>query len=229
MVMARPADWNGLADGQSWNIPAGPRWHARKNTGPCMDCERVGGDIIRLLCRRCYKRRIAKGVALPPSIRVPHRTTDAEAILYYADTSGGEDACWPWTGKVARDGYGRVARKGRQVIAHRLSWSAANGVPIPDGMFVLHSCHNKLCVNPNHLRIGTHCDNMMDMVAAGRSLRGERHPHSSLTNAAVVAIRAASGPQKEIAGRFGISQSAVSFIKNRKRWPHLVEEEACNG
>ena len=149
--------------------------------------------------------------------------------MFYADASGGRDACWPWTGKVARDGYGRVARGGKQVIAHRLSWSVANGAPVPDGMFVLHSCHNRLCVNPNHLRVGTHDDNMVDMVAAGRSLRGERHPHSFLTASVIAAIRAATGYQREIAQRFGVSQSAVSYIKNRKRWAHVPEEAASNG
>lgn len=72
--------------------------------------------------------------------------------------------CWLWTG-YRSNGYGKHARQ----YAHRLMWSVANQQPIPEGMEVLHSCDNRICVNPAHLRIGTQYDNMQDMVARKRA------------------------------------------------------------
>ena len=69
------------------------------------------------------------------------------------------------------DGYGRFCIGSEQhahVRAHRFSWELANG-PIPDGLNALHSCDNRPCVNPEHLFLGTHGDNVKDKVAKGRA------------------------------------------------------------
>lgn len=55
----------------------------------------------------------------------------------------------------------------RKGYAHRLAWVQAYG-PIPDGLSVLHTCDTRACVNPEHLFLGTHKDNTLDMVAKGR-------------------------------------------------------------
>lgn len=83
---------------------------------------------------------------------------------------GPPDECWPWTGRRGGRGYGRVGSCG----AHRLAWELTNGA-IPAGLWVLHRCDNPPCVNPSHLWLGTHADNMADMRAKGRSARGDRH------------------------------------------------------
>lgn len=71
--------------------------------------------------------------------------------------------CVEWAGLRFRDGYGRVGSK----QAHRVAWEQTYG-PIPEGLFVLHRCDNRPCVNPEHLFLGTNTDNMQDMVAKGR-------------------------------------------------------------
>lgn len=79
--------------------------------------------------------------------------------------------CWLWTGGKHGRGYGglhcggKVFRKYLQ--AHRVSWELHHG-PIPDGLWVLHKCDNPICVNPDHLFLGTRQDNMGDCAAKGR-------------------------------------------------------------
>ena len=78
--------------------------------------------------------------------------------------------CWLWTGSLNATGYGTIGKGGRGngiYLAHRVSFELHHG-PIPDGLFVIHSCDNPPCVNPAHLRAGTSRDNMQDAISRGR-------------------------------------------------------------
>lgn len=89
---------------------------------------------------------------------------------------GGEGECWLYRGYVINSGYGQFrVRRNQSVTAHRFSYALANG-EIPGGLHVCHTCDTKLCVNPAHLFLGTHADNVRDMVQKGRhgSKRQER-------------------------------------------------------
>lgn len=134
--------------------------------------------------------------------------------------------CWLWIGSLHNAGYGQL-RVGRMVdgsrkieVTHRISWQLYRG-PIPGTLCVLHKCDNRVCVNPEHLFLGTKGDNHADMRRKKRHLFGERHPGSKLTSADVMAIRESTESGLVIADRYGISDSHVSDIRNRKKWVHL--------
>lgn len=84
-------------------------------------------------------------------------------------------SCWLWTGNRKPNGYGNFTPKpGITVTTHRFVYEFIYG-PIPHGMCVCHHCDIKHCVNPDHLFLGTHQDNMADRNAKGRQAHGDRH------------------------------------------------------
>lgn len=76
-------------------------------------------------------------------------------------------ACVPWEKTIGKRGYGVVTLSGQKVSANRYVWEQVYG-PIPDGLWVLHKCDNRVCVNLDHLYLGTAADNANDMVERGR-------------------------------------------------------------
>jgi hypothetical protein len=132
-------------------------------------------------------------------------------------------SCWKWTGKTYK-GYGRVWIDGRTERVHRASWIMENG-PIPDGLCVLHRCDTPSCVRVSHLFLGTNEENSKDRSRKGRSYsgdhKGEKCWTAKLTAADVLAIRADTRMQKDIAKAYGLDPSTVSDIRRRKSWTHI--------
>ncbi|AUM00520.1 HNH endonuclease signature motif containing protein [Pseudomonadota bacterium 24LQ007] len=134
-----------------------------------------------------------------------------------------DSGCWIWKGARHPQGYGLIKRKdGAQLRAHRVAYELAYG-PIPDGLMVCHRCDRPQCVRPGHLFVGTARDNSADMVTKGRSahLFGERNGSARLTRQAVQTIRSESGCYRDLAGRFGVSPSAIGLIKRMERWTRM--------
>lgn len=126
-------------------------------------------------------------------------------------------------------GYGAQWYKGKTYYAHRVAYVKANDVSIEsiEGLMVRHTCDNPKCINPKHLVIGTRQDNMDDMVARGRQVKGTVQHLSVLTEDLVLEIRARYKPRCKINGtralakEFGIGTSTVSSVTSRKTWKHI--------
>jgi len=74
----------------------------------------------------------------------------------------GINDCWKWLGTIASTGYGKICISSKQCLAHRISFQIDNPNICLDGTIIRHLCNNRLCVNPNHLKIGSQQDNMRD-------------------------------------------------------------------
>lgn len=135
--------------------------------------------------------------------------------------------CWLWTSGRDRGGYGRLRGGGRgssELRAHRVSWTLAFG-PISKDMLVCHRCDNPTCVNPQHLFLGTHLENIRDAKMKGRLQRfsrrgvsinaGEKHGQAKLTSVQVLEIRqllSAGVTQRKIATQFKVWPTLISKI-----------------
>lgn len=161
------------------------------------------------------------------------------------DRSGGDNACWPWTGGRNRDGYGYLAVRGKYIGAHRMAYQLHHG-PIEKGVSVLHNCpggDNPACCNPAHLWLGTQTDNILDMEEKGRAKHPagmsnglRKHPESVkrgtlasnaiLNDEKVREIRrlyhSGTISVKEIAEKYGVTSTCIGLVGLRKSWRHVV-------
>ncbi len=139
--------------------------------------------------------------------------------------------CWNWLGAIITSGYGELHHTimNKSKVAHRISYELHFG-EIPDGLCCLHTCDNRRCVNPNHLYLGTHSDNMHDMVMKNRHVfvpfaNGINNPSNKLTEQHVKEIRFKYRnsviSQIELAKQYSINQSTVWEIVHNKIWRSL--------
>lgn len=119
--------------------------------------------IIRGLCNMHYLRLRALGTTDLPTT----------AGRFAADLVWMPNGCLEWTGTINKSGYGLISIHGKPVRAHRFAWELVNG-PIPPGLFACHKCDNPPCCNVEHLFLGTHDDNMVDMAVKNRSYNGKK-------------------------------------------------------
>jgi len=148
--------------------------------------------------------------------------TPADRFWAKVDRSGGDDACWPWTGARLPHGYGAVRIAGVTRLTHRLVWEFAHGAP-PAGV-IRHRCDNTSCCNPAHLAEGSQADNLKDCREKDRHARGERQGHAKLTAAQVVEIRARRSNGERcvaLAREFGVGHGHISKVCSGFNWKHL--------
>lgn len=135
------------------------------------------------------------------------------------------DDCLLWPFSTTR-GYGTVWNGVRTMPAHRYVCSLAHGSP-PAASDCAHSCGNRLCCNPKHLRWATRAENEADKIKHGKDNRGQRHGLSKLTNEQVLAIKAkrrAGMKRKDLALEYNLKPATIYDITSGRRWQHLDGE-----
>jgi hypothetical protein len=138
-----------------------------------------------------------------------------------------EEECWEWTAATHQFGYGEYHTDGRskKKRAHRMAFELSVRTLMP-GEYVLHTCDNPRCCNPNHLVAGTQADNMHDAWSKGRvpiakKPNGSAHYKTKLTDDNVMAIRKDTRLLKDIAADYGVSIPTISSIRHRRNWKHI--------
>ena len=140
-----------------------------------------------------------------------------ERFDFYTEKS---DACWMWKGSHTRR-YGTFWAHGKNIGAHVYAYRRFKGEVAP-GMFVCHTCDVPLCVNPEHLFVGTPKDNTQDMMRKNRGAwpRGDQHHLSKLSESDIEEIFQLRKimTQSAIAKKFGVDQSHISrIVRGHKR------------
>jgi hypothetical protein len=146
------------------------------------------------------------------------------------DKSPHPKGCWMWAGSKVRShkgNYGRMGYGRSRPGAHRFSWALHNG-PIPEDMEICHSCDNPLCVNPEHLWLGTHHQNMLDCDVKDRrppSMTKGNTPNRKLTAEQVIEISELlkqGVTRREIGKRYGVNPVTITAINLGKSWSHIT-------
>lgn len=143
---------------------------------------------------------------------------------------GPDGNCWEWRGYIHPTGYGQIGLdniKGNTIHTHRAAWLVDRG-EIPDGLWVLHTCDNRLCCNPDHLWLGTPKQNTQDMIAKGRrrkasdTPRGEDVSLAKLTEEMVRAMRAEPPMTfKALGEKYGVNAATANKVILRRTWNHI--------
>ena len=151
------------------------------------------------------KAKIKRGGSKPISIHLRFEN---------AYTPEPNTGCWLWQ-RGYRAGYGGINFEGKKQSAHRVSFKLFNG-PINNGLHVLHSCDMTSCVNPSHLRLGTHIENMQDREKRGRGNQpsGRRHARwvSDEIREQIKQMALTGAFKKDIASKFGVSANFVTRL-----------------
>ena len=121
-----------------------------------------------------------------------------------------KSGCLEWRGSISRCGYGRARYFGRVMFAHRVAYMLECG-EIPAGFCVLHRCDNPRCINPKHLFLGTHEENMNDMWMKGRG-------NSKINRDDANAIYKSDASNKHLSLKYGLSERTIRHIRTGRAW-----------
>jgi len=133
------------------------------------------------------------------------------------------DTCWLWTGCCFSNGYGAFGVNSNNVGAHRYSYMLHKG-EIAEGLVIRHTCDVRVCVNPNHLIIGTLKDNINDMVERNRQAKGINCCNTKLTEDDIREIRIFRGfgfKYDKLANMYGVDKTTIGRIITGKTWSHV--------
>jgi hypothetical protein len=190
-----------------------PRWKSPIQTKNCIICGvEFGREKLSFARRKCCGAACAH-----KAIR-----KDPEQAFWAKVNKNAPSGCWEWTASRKEKGYGQFYSRGKMHRAHRLAWKLLRGDPGP--LEVAHRCDNRICVNPEHLFLATHDENMADCKAKGRQARGERSGKGRLTEKDVLELRQRrkeGWTKDQLAGEYKITPHYAYQIYTGRTWKHL--------
>ena len=174
------------------------------------------GRVNRLVMRHLAGERVQPR-------RLP-RTLEDIREWFWTQVFKTDFGCWIWFGPRWNNGYGTCRVGGKKRKAHRVAYLLHYGV-LPSNKIVCHDCDVPMCVNPEHLFLGTDQDNATDSMLKGRKPSGEGHALSKLTDETVLEIRRRfeNGTLKfrEMARSLGVKHQTVLAVAHGKTWKHV--------
>ena len=121
--------------------------------------------------------------------------------------------CWEWQAAITSRGYGSVHWRGKSEQSHRIAYLLTHK-EIPSGLCILHSCNNRKCCNPSHLRAGTQSENILQASSEGRLNRPTGfNAKLKLSPELIQTIQSSTLPQGAIRRMYGLSSGIVTAIK----------------
>lgn len=183
------------------------------------DCGRPASSTRDMLCNNHHTRMKIHGT-VSDDVLVNFRSLPLSDRLMRSIKKNKETDCWEWQRGLFSNGYGQITINKKNTLAHRASYEEFVG-SIPEGILVLHKCDNPICINPDHLFLGTNQDNMTDMVNKGRSARGEKNGRAKLTESEVAFIRRKLSEGKDafdLSEQFNVSLSTIGKIQSYQTW-----------
>lgn len=150
-----------------------------------------------------------------------YRAPIAELFARHVERRG---ECWIWVGAIGKHGYGLFNVDRRCVLAHRVAWQIASGQQAPKGLEICHRCDTPLCVNPAHLFVGTHADNMADGKNKNRFARSHCKNGHPLPASAPTAVNG-RGYKYKVCVSCRQASSAASYRRAKQRAAQIEAHE----
>lgn len=214
---------DGIVKARGWCGKHYHRWERHgdpdtKTTGLIADCS-VAGCTERFsaksFCKKHYRNFRVYGDPVKCLRNMGVGSTTEDRFWSRVDKVPNAHGCWEWLGPVSSNGYGIVYVDGRSVGAHRAAWYFTHSEwPYP---MLRHACDNRSCVNPSHLTVGTHKENMRDLTSRDRQA-------SKLTVPDVRRIKQqiANGARNvDLAREYDVAPNTIRSIRLGRNWKHV--------
>lgn len=175
----------------------------------------------RRLCDAHAKRQLRYGDATGGP---PLRCRQGSLMKWLREHASREsDDCLMWPFGKLKGGYGSLLVKGKRTTAHRAMCELVHGAPPSADMDAAHSCGDRSCCNPRHIRWATRVENAGDRIAHGTAARGEKFYAATITNEQAQTIIGLLGTKsnREIAADLGVTESTVDSIAGGCSWSWL--------
>lgn len=143
--------------------------------------------------------------------------------FYGCYKKGSSDSCWLWGGGIDSEGYGYFCINNKHYRAHRIA-AFLEGLILTE--VIRHTCDVPNCVNPNHLKSGTHSDNVYDRVQRKRSAKDINNGRAKLNWSQVLAIRLSNNSVSSLARQFDVDRKSIRNIRQNKTWQGRPMEES---